>query len=522
MANTGITITGGEIDLAYQTISPATMCKALPANYVFGELLRQMNTNLNSSPSLPVPFKSNLLTGLLKDLVITSSDSIKIATGSLFHAGDTLFQGTYTVLLGPITYGGQTFNTGDTFPYIPGAIKFTSGILGATIQKILSGFVGAVYNPGDILQAGGSYLVGGNPGTYVLYNSIQYNVGVPFNYKLGFETFTGSDTTSFVQQTAADPQLITNFADFFKSIHSVMGGNCSFGIENGTCFIVNLDYVYRGTIGNLDAGVVDTGIKLQPATDLIPNTIKVGYKDQQYSAINGYSEVNSEQVYKTAIVTPQKELNLVSVYRADPIGIEEIRVSQNDTAASRSDNDIFMVWKNTNPDTSLPTFPFYLPMTIEGLMINPSTTKPMISGVDPSTYNWMLSPKQNLLRGGNFLASLFYNMKGYKITLTAAPKNIGMVTVDSTGRRVAESEPIYISNLPDPLFIPIYATFKPGVHGNPLGMIDSVPYGFISFTYNSRVFKMFADMVSIDIGQNTTQEFKGLLTVDNDITTLIH
>jgi hypothetical protein len=251
------------------------------------------------------------------------------------------------------------------------------------------------------------------------------------------------------------------------------------------------------------------------------NTLKVGYRDRQYTALNGYSEVNSQQNYITSLVTPKKEIDLQCVYRADPYGIEEIRVSQNDTAASRSDNDTFMVWKKPNPENTVP-FIYYHPLRTEGLMINPTNGQPMITGVDPSYYNWMLSPKRNLMRGGNYLASIFYNMKGYKITLSSALKNTALVTTDVNGLRVAEADPIYISTLPAPLFIPIYATFKPGLPSNALAMIDSVPYGFITFTYNSIQYKMFADTITVDVGQNTEQEFKGLLTPGNDITQLIH
>lgn len=505
----GVNMQSGTISLSYQTISPGTMCQALPAAYLFGQLLQAMNTNTDSGPNQPVPYKSNLLTGPLPDLVITSSDSIRTALGSLFRSGATIFPGTYKVVAGSILYGGQTFNTGDIFPYLQAAISFTGT---GVIEKVVSGFVGQVYNPGDTLQAGGTYLVGGNPGTHITYNSIVKNVGEFFTFFLGVPTFTGSDPSSFVEQTGFAPQLITNFRDFFQSIYSIQGGDCAFGIENGTCFIENLAYVYRATIGNLDAGTVDTSISFKPATDMMFNTIKVGYRDQQYDQLNGYFEVNSEQSYKTSILNPKKELNLVSVYRADPYGIEQIRVSQNDTAASRSDNDCFFVWKKTNPENTVP-FTYYHPLRTEGLT--------SITGVDSSYYNWIISPKQNLLRGGRFLSSIFYGMKGYLITLTAAPKNTAMVTIDTAGRRVAESEPVAISSLQLPLFIPVYASFKPGLPTNALEMIDSVPYGFIKFKFNGVPYKMFADTISVDIGQNTQQEFKGLLTTGNDLTTLI-
>lgn len=510
-SNTGITINGGTIQLDYNTISPATMCKSLPANYVFGQLLKAMNTNTDSAPNQPVPFKSDLLTGaFMGKLMITCSDSIRNAVGSILYAGDTIFQGFYKVIQGSITYNGHTFNLNDQFSYQPGTLTFTGT---GVIQKVISGFVGTVYNPGDDLQAGGTYLVGGNPGTHITYNAINYSVGQTFIYVLGQVTFTGSDDTSFVEQIGVAIQLIINFRDFFQSIYGVQGGNASFGIENSICFIEDLPYVYRATIGNLDAGKVDTGIKIQPALDMIPNSLKIGYKDNQYSTLNGYAEVNSEQTYITSIINPKKQLNLVSVIRADPYGIEEIRISQNDTAASRSNNENFFVYRGTSSQT-VGAITYYKPKTDAGIV--------SIVGVDPSYYNWVISPKHNLLRGAPYLASLFYKMNGYSLTLSAAPKNTAMVVIDEFGVRVAEAAPVQISSLGLPIFLPFYVTFKPGIEQGGLQMIDSVPYGFIRFTYNGTVYKMFAEEISVDIGQNSQQTFKGLFTPGNDLRTLIH
>lgn len=508
----GTHIQNGQINLSYTTITPASMCKAVPAMYVFEQLLQQMNTNSDSGPNQPVPCKSNLLTGLLQDVYLTCSDSIRAATGSLFYAGDTLYQGIYKVVSGSITYNGGTYTIDQQFSYSQDSLTFGgSGVA----QKISSFLFGLVYNPGDTLQAGATYLVGGNTGTFVTYNSIAYSPGQTFLYVLGQDTFTGSDDSSFVEQISVEPQLITNFKDFFQFVYGIQGGNAAFGIDSsdGKCFFENLDFVYRGTIGNLNAGIVDKAIKIEPAVDLLGNSIRVGYKDQQYNALNAFSEVNSEQLYKTSIVTPQKELNLVCPYRADPEGIEEIRVTQTDTAASRSDNDIFIIWKKSTPENTVP-FTFYHPLGMDALA--------SFSGVDVTYYNWKLSPKQNLLRGGNYLASIYYGMKGYKITLSAAPKNTALITVDTDGTRVAENDPIYISSLPLPLFIPIYVTIKPGLPINALGMMNSIPYGFTRFTYNGTTYKGFAESISINIGQDNMQELKFLLTPDNDLTTFIH
>jgi hypothetical protein len=509
----GMTISGGQLNLSYQTISPSSMCKAVPAYYLFEQLLQAMNVNTDSGPNLPVPNRSFLLdpalNAPLKNLYITCSESIRAAVGSIYHAGDTIFDGVYKVLSGTATYNGNNYVTGTSFTFAQGVFTFTGD---GVVQKTSSISTGNVYNPGDTLQAGGSYLVGGDAGTYIVYNSIRRNVGDFFDYVLGQDTFTGSDDSSYVLQTAEAPQMIISFADYYQSIKSIQGGDCAFGVDNGIAFIETLSNVYRKTGARVNMGNVNNW-KFKPATDMMANAIDIGYKDQQYSVINAFAEVNSTQTYTTALLSPQTKLNLVSVIRADPYGIEEIRVTQQNTAASRSDNDLFFVWVKDAPEETEPV-EYYHPLTTETLT--------SITGVDPSYYNWFLSPKQNLLRGSSYLASIFYNMKGYQITLANALKNNAMVTIDNNGRRVAEADPINISSLTAPYFIPMYCQFNPGIEGSVGDMVNSTPYADMKANVNGVVVKFFISEITLDESQNSQQEFKTLLSPDNDLTKFVY
>lgn len=507
--NTGIAVTGGEIDLSYKTITPATMTKALRASDLFAAMLKAMNVNTDSGPKLPVPNQSFLLTGPLKQLVITCSDSIRAAEGSIYHAGDQMFIGVYKVVSGTITYNSISYSTGNVFSFVTGQETFTgSGV----VQKTQSISVGNVYNAGDTLQAGGTYLVEGNTGEHAIYNGASVSVGQIFKYVLGQTTFSVSDDTVFVKQIAEDPQIILTFADFFQSILAIQGGDCAFGLENGIAFIETLGYVYRSGINQLSLGITDATTKFEPATDLMGNSIKAGYEDQQYDALNGAQEVNSEQNYSTFLKYPAKEINLQSIIRADPYGIETARITQTDSAASRSDNDNFFAWVKSEPESDVP-FTYYHPLRQEGLT--------SITGVDPSYYNWFISPKQNLLRGGTYLSSIFYNMQGYQISLSSAVKNSAMVTIDLTGRRVAEAEPINISDLPKPYFIPIYATVKAGLAFDALDKLDASPYGDLNFDYNGNNFKAFINKFIVVVGNDKPEELKLLLSPSNNLLKLV-
>lgn len=522
--NVGMTIIGGQLNLSYNTISPPTMCQAVPANYLYKQLLQAMNVNTDSGPNLPVPSQSYLLdpalNGLLKNLYITCSDSIRSGIGSMYTSADNIFEGIYLVLSGTATYNGNNYNAGQSFAFVQGILQFTGD---GIVQKTQSFVIGIVFNTGDTLQAGGTYLVGGVAGSFITYNSIDYPVGRFFTYVFGQDTFTGSDDSSYVLETSEAPQMIISFSDFFKSIKSVMGGQAAFGVENGICFLEDLGYVYRAGLAKTDLGNV-TNFKYSPATDMMCNSIQIGYKDQQYDQINGFQEVNSTDVFTGPNQTPATQLDLVSIIRADPYGIETLRISEANTSASRSDNDLFFIWKKDDPEAIIPltgggNFTYYNPLRTEGLMFVDGV--PQITGVDPSYYNWKITPKQNLLRGSNYLASIFYNFEGYQLTLSSALKNSGLVTIDNTGRRVAESDPVLFSSLPAPYFIPIYCSFNPGLTQDALQLIDSAPYSDMNANVNGVAMKVFINEISVDEGQNSQQDFKTLLTPANDLTKLI-
>lgn len=515
----GVNMQSGSLLMSYMTITPPTMCQALRGNQLFAGLLQAMNINQDSGPNLPVTYSSYLLANSLAPLVFSCSDSIRAAQGSIFVAGDTIGPGIYKVITGSVTYSGVTYTVNQSFTFVNTATTFTGG---GAIQKIQSILVGNVYNIGDSLQAGGTYLVEGLNDGEVTYNSITYEIGQTFKYVLGQDTFTASDDTMFVKQIAVDPVISISFADLFQCFKSIQGGDCAFGVNQYTAldntpaeqakqltgipFIETLGYVYRSGINQVSLGNLSKDWQSETALDMMYNTIKVGQKDQQYDAINGYQEASSTQWYGSALLTPVAELNLVSPVRFDPYGAETVRVTQNDTAASRSDNDVFGFWINTTPVSETP-FEYYRPLGSEGLIAP-------IVGVPSSYYNYMLSPHTNLLRGSRYLASIFYGMTGYQLRLTDYKKNIAMVYVGLDGVRVAESEPIEIANLGTPYFIPEYYTDTiacPDVSAN--------PYADLNFNVNGNNWKAFIVDYKINPAMNKPQAVKFLLTaaVSNDV-----
>lgn len=81
------------------------------------------------------------------------------------------------------------------------------------------------------------------------------------------------------------------------------------------------------------------------ATDRLYSRLNIGYEKQDYDlGNNGKDEFNFKSVYTTGITLDDKELNMISPYRADSYGMEELTSKINqDTSSSVSDKQTFAV-----------------------------------------------------------------------------------------------------------------------------------------------------------------------------------
>jgi hypothetical protein len=522
-----LTITGGELNLSYQTQSPPTMTKAISGEQLLSRLLIAMNPNNNGIPNLAVPYQSYLYTsGALSSVYFTCSDSIRSGNGSFYPPGSTIGFGIYQVLQGTVNYGGDIITAPNTFAFDGSTLNFTQvGATYAYVQKIQSIFVGNVYNSGDSLEQGGTFLVvsGTIGGSGIVYNGKFIATGTYFNYVLGADTFTQADVggDNYVKQTAESPRIVTNLSDFFQCTKSLMFGDACLGVNpnTGIVFIETLETAFQsGAPVNVDLGNASEQWKRQTATDLMYANFKAGYADQQYTTANGYQEVNSTQEYSSGVMltttsapanTYPSELNVVNPYRADPLGYEEMRISQSDTAASRSSNDVCMLWLNLTP-VSTAGYAYYNPIQKADVTD--------LYGVVEGYYNFMLSPKSCLLRGINYLASIFYNLTSYPIVLASALKNSGMVYIYN-GVRVGEADVVLVKGTP--YFIPMYLTDTIGLKTDILSVMDINPYAPVKITVNNVDTYGFAVDFKVNAAVGDNESIKLLLSPKNVLSDLI-
>jgi hypothetical protein len=356
---------------------------------------------------------------------------------------------------------------------------------------------GQVFQAGETLQIGGRYLVLGDT---VRYNNILYPVNTYFTYKVGVDTFSSDSGDGFVRQVASSPAIITNWTDFLKSVRGWQGGQAGFGINNALALLEDLGYFFAPTL-IADLGSNPKWGGLSAAEEYGYNSIKVGYEDQQYTSTNGSQEVNSTQNYSTYALKPVKELDLTVPYRADPHGIEEIRVRPPDSASSKSDNDTIALWIAKGNDG------VYQPDTVDSYNY---------SGVDAGYYNWQLTPKHNLLRGGSFLHAVFTSLEGYMLNFESGLKNTNFQI-----NGVKESDSILVSSLPKSLFLPQTVTITVPGSDDRQRAIDAMPYGYLQFTFKGNVYKGHILSANTNEYNNAQMDYKLLLTNDVNLSTLV-
>lgn len=465
----GVNIQGGSMSLTYFTSTPASHCQALRPAYVFDYLVQQMNGTENPQ----IVTQSFLLDGPLFQACITCSNAILTSqVATIYQAGDNL-------------------QIGDTY-------------------KVFGGIVHYVDSSG---------------------NATDYGIGSTFKALLAFPTFTTDpDQDGFVQQENNNPQLLLSFNTLFKAFYGVQGAQCGVGLDpvvNKYC-MEDLRYFYRPTptsatpnMAALDLGTnIDINSPRLEVSDLCVNAIKGGYADPQLTALNGGQEVNSSVAYGTLITSVIRTLDITVPINASCYAIEEKRIQPGfnqptqglsgtfylNSAASRSDNDNHFVWVGSTVDVDSG---FYQPLTVAQGCTS-------FAGVDGSFYNWPLTPKQNLLRGTNYLASIFDKVQG-QIALTQAKKNASLVTVDLNGRRVAEADVVNIADLGPQMFLPYYDNIVTGLQFNAEQMLSLKPFSEIWYTYRGVVWKSFIQEISVDKGANSPQSFKVLLAASNDL-----
>jgi len=161
----------------------------------------------------------------------------------------------------------------------------------------------------------------------------------------GFTTITVKEpvTNATLSGTISTvPALKINFQDFFNDVDCLY--NIGMKIVNDVIFIEPKGDIYKDDMQILDIGEI-AKFKMRYADELLCNTLKIGYKSQDYRQRNGVYEFNTTTLFKLPVNTLKKELTKVLKARADCFGIEFIRsiIFNKPTTDVTGDNQCFVI-----------------------------------------------------------------------------------------------------------------------------------------------------------------------------------
>lgn len=311
-------------------------------------------------------------------------------------------------------------------------------------------------------------------------------------------------------------KIKTSLADFFQSMNTqfdiglgMVGGQLR--LEEKAFFVDYSNPIFLGEV---------SGLKVKKATDYVFNTVKVGYPPQDYDAalgaVNGRLEFNNTYQYTAPITRLTKELDLVSIYRADAYGIEFTRINLDGktTTDDSSDNDVFIIHATGH---------YVAPPGVPAGMILNRDLNPYISGVidAPSVFNVYLSPGRCLRRNGRFIHSCFYKAENGIIKFQTTDKNSQLVTTPPSGPVEIDIADADINTMLAPLFRNIILEFDTPAPVDLFEILDQNPVKAFEFTYYGITYRGIPIKASTEPYTEDKQTYTLLSAPDNDLTTLI-
>jgi hypothetical protein len=304
------------------------------------------------------------------------------------------------------------------------------------------------------------------------------------------------------------PKMKTSFQDFYRSFDFIL--NAGFGID-GVPRLETKEFFFRDSLC-LDLGEVKE-FSLSIETNLLFNTLKVGYKVQEYENDQGRDEFNQGQVWTSENKKTDTVLDRVAPYRADQQGIAELRrltiLDNLKGIDSESDNDIWVLQGSG--------------VEVDGVhKLEIGADLDYVTGIsNPDTaINLRLSPKNNLLRSGSFIRMGLMGFDDTLLRFASADKNAELVT-QIDGKIIAERADVAVASLRKRLFMPYLGKVKVALPLSAWATIDANRYGFMKFRFNGGDYKGFLKEGDTDLGQNTEREFRLYLHADTNLNGLI-
>lgn len=295
--------------------------------------------------------------------------------------------------------------------------------------------------------------------------------------------------------------------------------NSGIGIQGNKILMEKKEFFYQNT------NVVPLGLIRDPKgsdlTDVLANTVVIGWPNQDYGSIeagqnaNGRTEPNTTHTYGSPVTAISKKLTLVADYRGDAIGMEFARINLDGktTSDSSSDNDVCILDIDIDHPQVDPIVGTYYNLFRE--------TYDIITGLlDPiGWFNLRMTPARLMETHRSWLNSIFHGFQGQYLPFLLADKNEDLYTQKGTVI-VKENADFQITDSPR-ILLPRVIEFVPETPEELVSILEANPTRCFSFIHpNGNTYKGFN--LKIGIAANTLQEqaFQLIFSPDTDLTTL--
>ncbi len=263
-----------------------------------------------------------------------------------------------------------------------------------------------------------------------------------------------------------------------------------------------------------------------PATDYLFNRIKAGYPNQDYGETNGKDEFNTTAEWKAPISTITTEKDFISDIRTDSFGIEFIRsnLDGKTTTDDIGDGTPFAMHIEDAPfdfDITLPIFGTVIHLGTF-VKLNRDLNQYATGILSPETvFNLIFSPKQCLLRHGNYLASCLNWHESEKLTFQTSDKNQLLAVNDPAGA-IIENADVPISTLGTKYFLPVLFDMTSRVSNSIIPLLKANPKYTIRFTWEGIQYKGIPIKIGVQPSTQAAQQVQVLCSADNDLLPLIN
>jgi hypothetical protein len=332
--------------------------------------------------------------------------------------------------------------------------------------------------------------------------------------------------------------ITTTLTDIFNdaSFKWMMG----MGVEGNVLRLEPLSYFFDST--TMLADLTDIGItdfQLEEMTDIYATLLTSGYASQSFNQVGALDDYNVQLRHRFPQTRIVKSLERNCPFVTSIYQIEKARANQqaNNTLVdptdtiltdSEQDNQVFLLEADTSTATLNGVTGYKLKRYTWSTTSGTPTVVPSVSGLQyPDTaFNIGLTPKRNLLRCGPLLRCMSYPFDLQKIIFQTSDATGRLLTdllqskLTSATGLVDEYADINISDLPQPLFLPILARFNCPTPKILTAILNNNTRGYIKIKPFNTVYKGYLWDAGLKEGDNSTYNYAIALLPDTDISSL--